>query len=185
MFHVKDKKSFLLYIGFILLVVILINVISRNIHFRLDFTENNIYSLSESSELIVDKIDDILTMKVYFSDNLPGEYGNNKRYLQDILEEYAALSNGKIRFEFYPPESDEKMEEEALKYGIQPVQLQVVENDKLEIKLGDFGLATRLEYDGEKKKTICGTPNYIAPEILDGKVGHSYEVDIWSLGVIM
>jgi len=29
----------------------------------------------------------------------------------------------------------------------------------MEIKLGDFGLATKLEYDGEKKKTICGTPN--------------------------
>jgi serine/threonine protein kinase len=32
---------------------------------------------------------------------------------------------------------------------------------------------------------VCGTPNYIAPEILDGKTGHSYEVDIWSLGVII
>ena len=32
---------------------------------------------------------------------------------------------------------------------------------------------------------MCGTPNYIAPEILDGKDGHSFEVDIWSLGVIM
>ena len=58
-------------------------------------------------------------------------------------------------------------------------------NEKMEIKLGDFGLATKLEFDGEKKKTICGTPNYIAPEILDGKVGHSYEVDIWSLGCIL
>lgn len=55
----------------------------------------------------------------------------------------------------------------------------------MEIKLGDFGLATKLEFDGEKKKTICGTPNYIAPEILEGKTGHSYEVDIWSLGVII
>ena len=55
----------------------------------------------------------------------------------------------------------------------------------MEIKLGDFGLATKLEFDGEKKRTICGTPNYIAPEILEGKAGHSYEVDIWSLGVIM
>ena len=55
----------------------------------------------------------------------------------------------------------------------------------MEIKLCDFGLATKLEFDGEKKKTICGTPNYIAPEVLDGKVGHSYEVDIWSLGVII
>jgi serine/threonine protein kinase len=54
----------------------------------------------------------------------------------------------------------------------------------MEIKLGDFGLATRLEFNEEKKKTICGTPNYIAPEILEGK-GHSYEVDVWSIGVIM
>ena len=45
--------------------------------------------------------------------------------------------------------------------------------------------ATKLEKDGERKKTVCGTPNYIAPEILDSKNGHSYEVDIWSLGVII
>jgi serine/threonine protein kinase len=57
-------------------------------------------------------------------------------------------------------------------------------NENMEIKLGDFGLASRLEYNEEKKKTICGTPNYIAPEILEGK-GHSYEVDVWSVGVIM
>eukprot|EP00762_Andalucia_godoyi_P008085 ANDGO_02142.mRNA.1 putative serine/threonine-protein kinase CCRP1 len=56
----------------------------------------------------------------------------------------------------------------------------------LNIKIGDFGLAAQLDYDGERKTTICGTPNYIAPEILDGgKVGHSYEVDVWSLGVIL
>ena len=58
-------------------------------------------------------------------------------------------------------------------------------NEKLEIKVGDFGLAAKLAFDGEKRKTICGTPNYIAPEILEGKTGHSFEVDIWSLGVIM
>mmetsp|Transcript_5749 Transcript_5749/g.4937 ORF Transcript_5749/g.4937 Transcript_5749/m.4937 type:complete len:157 (-) Transcript_5749:1652-2122(-) len=55
----------------------------------------------------------------------------------------------------------------------------------MELKCADFGLATKLEFDGEKKRTICGTPNYIAPEILDGKIGHSYEVDTWSLGVII
>ena len=31
----------------------------------------------------------------------------------------------------------------------------------MEIKLGDFGLATRLEFDEEKKRTICGTPYYV------------------------
>jgi serine/threonine protein kinase len=34
-------------------------------------------------------------------------------------------------------------------------------NDKMEVRLGDFGLATKLEFEGEKKRTICGTPNYI------------------------
>ena len=56
---------------------------------------------------------------------------------------------------------------------------------KMELKIGDFGLATKLEFDGERKRTIWGTPNYIAPEILEAKQGHSYEVDIWSLGVIL
>ena len=57
--------------------------------------------------------------------------------------------------------------------------------NKLELKLGDFGLAAKLEYDGQRRKTVCGTPNYVAPEILEKKNGHSYEVDIWSLGVVI
>ena len=57
--------------------------------------------------------------------------------------------------------------------------------DRMELKIGDFGLATMLEFDGEKKRTICGTPNYIAPEVLESRYGHSYEVDVWSLGVVI
>jgi serine/threonine protein kinase len=57
---------------------------------------------------------------------------------------------------------------------------------RMNIKLGDFGLAALLVDDNERKRTICGTPNYIAPEVLcDNGVGHSYEVDLWSIGVIM
>jgi polo-like kinase 1 len=57
-------------------------------------------------------------------------------------------------------------------------------DDDLHVKIGDFGLATQIEFEGERKKTLCGTPNYIAPEILHKK-GHSFEVDIWSIGCIM
>ncbi|XP_056442488.1 serine/threonine-protein kinase PLK1 [Gadus macrocephalus] len=57
-------------------------------------------------------------------------------------------------------------------------------NDEMDVKIGDFGLATKIEYDGERKKTLCGTPNYIAPEVLCKK-GHSFEVDVWSLGCIL
>ena len=54
----------------------------------------------------------------------------------------------------------------------------------MHVKIGDFGLATEISFDGERKRTLCGTPNYIAPEILT-KAGHSHEVDIWSTGCIM
>ncbi|CAH8450431.1 unnamed protein product [Dicrocoelium dendriticum] len=57
-------------------------------------------------------------------------------------------------------------------------------SDDLVVKIGDFGLASRIVHDGEKKKTLCGTPNYIAPEVLT-KGGHSFEVDCWSLGCIL
>ncbi|XP_073739042.1 LOW QUALITY PROTEIN: serine/threonine-protein kinase PLK1-like [Callorhinus ursinus] len=57
-------------------------------------------------------------------------------------------------------------------------------NEDLEVKIGDFGLATKVEYDGERKKTLCRTPNYIAPEVLSKK-GHSFTVDVWSIGCIM
>ena len=58
-------------------------------------------------------------------------------------------------------------------------------DSNMKVKVGDFGLATHLTHPDERRKTICGTPNYIAPEILEGKVGHSFEVDIWSTGVIL
>ena len=55
------------------------------------------------------------------------------------------------------------------------------------IKIGDFGLAVQLAHKREKKFTVCGTPNYIAPEVLAGSQGpgHNAASDIWSLGVII
>ncbi|KPV75147.1 uncharacterized protein RHOBADRAFT_53167 [Rhodotorula graminis WP1] len=59
-------------------------------------------------------------------------------------------------------------------------------DSNMDLRVGDFGLAALVKFPGERKKTICGTPNYIAPEILfDSKGGHSFEVDIWSIGVIL
>ncbi len=58
-------------------------------------------------------------------------------------------------------------------------------DENMKLKVGDFGLAAKLQNETERRMTVCGTPNYIAPELLEGKKGHSFEVDIWSTGVVM
>lgn len=56
----------------------------------------------------------------------------------------------------------------------------------MNLKIGDFGLASVLPSTNSRKYTICGTPNYIAPEVLGGKTtGHSFEVDIWAIGIML
>ena len=140
MFAVHNRRSFTIYLLLAVVIVAALNFVSRDLFFRLDLTANGIYSLSDSSKRVVDQVEDLLTMKVYFTDNLPGQYGNNRRYLQDILEEYEAFGGGRIRFEFFRPEDDQALAEEARKYGIQPVPLQVVESDKLEVKRVYMGM---------------------------------------------
>ncbi|XP_015265835.1 PREDICTED: serine/threonine-protein kinase PLK4 [Gekko japonicus] len=53
--------------------------------------------------------------------------------------------------------------------------------NNMNIKIADFGLATQLRMPHEKHYTMCGTPNYISPEIAT-RSAHGLESDVWSLG---
>ncbi|CAG0888469.1 unnamed protein product [Darwinula stevensoni] len=65
----------------------------------------------------------------------------------------------------------------------------VLLDDNFNVKLTDFGFARVLQ-PGERLYELCGTPGYLAPELLkcnisESSLGYGMEVDIWACGVIM
>jgi len=59
-------------------------------------------------------------------------------------------------------------------------------SNDMQLKVGDFGLATKLSFAEEKKRSVCGTPKYMAPEVIASKArGYTLIADIWSIGVIL
>ncbi|OQY37442.1 MAG: hypothetical protein B6226_05160 [Candidatus Cloacimonetes bacterium 4572_65] len=145
------KKSLLINVVVILAIIIFVNMLSVTMFKRLDFSKGKLYSLSDTSKETVKAIDDRIVIKAYFSENLPPQYADARRYTEDLLAEYQVYSKGKLRFEFIDPASAEDLKAEATKNMIHPVQMQINENDKMEIREIYMGLA--FLYQG-KSETI-------------------------------
>nr|XP_039323041.1 inactive serine/threonine-protein kinase PLK5 isoform X4 [Saimiri boliviensis boliviensis] len=57
-------------------------------------------------------------------------------------------------------------------------------NKNMEVKIGDLGLAAKVGPEGRCHRVLCGTPNFLAPEVVS-RNGHSCQSDIWALGCVM
>ncbi|XP_068775634.1 inactive serine/threonine-protein kinase PLK5-like [Struthio camelus] len=64
---------------------------------------------------------------------------------------------------------------------LKPSNLFVTES--MQVKIGDLGLARREVRSGRRWGAVCGTPGYLAPEVVDRK-GHSVASDVWALGCV-
>jgi ABC-2 type transport system permease protein len=134
----------------ILAILLVLNLISVNLFARLDLTEGKVYSLSKASKSVVRSLNDRLIIKMYFTKDLPPPYNSYARYLKDKLEEYQAYAGGKLKLEMIDP-AEEGKETEAQRYGIPPLQVNAMENDKIEIKKVYMGIVLLFE---DKKETI-------------------------------
>jgi len=52
------------------------------------------------------------------------------------------------------------------------------------IKITDFGLSKTFQNPTDKSNTFAGTPEYIAPEVLE-RNGHTKDVDLWGIGILL
>ncbi len=145
----QGKTSFGLqstaFLAIVVAAVVLLNLAGSNLAGRIDLTQDKIFTLSKASKKIVASLDDDVRVKVYFSPNLPAPYNNNYRYLVDQLEEYNAASRGRVRFEVFDPTDDPDVEAEAARYGVEPVQINVIENDQVEMRRVLMGVVVLYE----------------------------------------
>ncbi len=121
--------------------LVLLNVISVRNFFRWDLTRSHAYSLAKISKQYMRDLKDPITVKAFFTKNLPAPYNSNARYLRDLLEDYRAYSRGKFNYQFIDPADDPSLEQEARSLGVYQIQLTAIEKDKFEQKNGYMGLA--------------------------------------------
>lgn len=134
----KDLSPAKLLLIFGILVVV--NLISIRLFTRFDLTSTKAYTLSEASKNLVRALDDRFLVKAYFTSELPAPYNNHRRFLQDQLDDFRAYGGGNFEYEFIDPSSKPEIEQEAQRYGIPPVQVQVIKDDKLQIEKAYMGL---------------------------------------------
>ena len=121
------------------IVLVLANLVSSRAFLRIDLTQNKTYSLSPASRESVRTLEETLSAKVFFTQNLPAPYNSVEQYVRDLLVEYKGASDGKFSFEFYDMENPEN-QEMAQKYNLRQIQIQEVKNNEVGFKQAWMGL---------------------------------------------
>lgn len=132
-------------------ILILINFFANRFFFRLDFTEDNQFTLSDATENILKSLDEPVTITAYFSEDLPPDIAKVKKDFRDLLVEYDNASGGKVVYQFINPGKDQETEMEAQQAGVQPIMINVREKDQMKQQKAYLGAVLQL---GDKKETI-------------------------------
>ncbi len=130
------KSDFILFVIFL----VLLNIAGHKAFVRVDLTAPKSYSLSKASKTLVKNLDSPLSIRVFFSDNLPSTYTSVSQYVKDILSEYKGVANKNFSVSFMDMSKPEN-EELARESGIQQVQIQELKNNEVGLKQVYMGIA--------------------------------------------
>ena len=151
----SSKSDFALFIMFL----ILINIVSYNAYIRFDLTSAKSYSLSKESKNLVKNLEQPLSVRVFFEDNLPSPYNSVSQYVKDILVEYKGAGNKNFSVSFMDMSKSENIEL-AQDLGLRQVQLQEVKNNEVGFKQAFMGLAITYGDNIEEINPITSTDGF-------------------------
>jgi ABC-type uncharacterized transport system involved in gliding motility auxiliary subunit len=117
-------------LGLLLLLIIIIaaNVIIGNMRLRIDLTDEKLYTLSDGTKNVLAKLDQPVTLKLFFSKSysgMPIQLKNYARQVEDLLREYEIASKGQVTIEHHDPKPDSDAEDIARRHGIAQQQVEM------------------------------------------------------------
>ncbi len=134
-----------LAVVFICIIMFCAMILTQSLGGKIDLTENRIYSLSQGTKNILDKLNEKVTIKLYYAreatKNAPDaiqRYNDYFYFVKALLEEYEAKSGNKIELEVIDPKAYSDEEQEALRYGLR--RFPINEDEPF-----FFGLVARME----------------------------------------
>ena len=130
----KISERFLL-----VLALVLLNLVGQRAFFRIDLTRQKSYSLSKASVDVIKSLDSPLSVKVFFSQNLPAPYNTIEQYILDLLQEYKSKSNKNFSYQTFDMSSQEN-QQMASDFGLGSVQIDNIETTGFSSKIAWMGL---------------------------------------------
>ena len=122
-------------------VVVVLNLLGGNIRGRLDLTREGLYTLSDGTREILGALDDIVTLRLVISDELPAELQPTLRDVEDLVADLRRAAGGQLVVENLNPNDDAEVATEARNLGITQNEFNVLRDDEFEVRRGWFGLA--------------------------------------------
>jgi gliding-associated putative ABC transporter substrate-binding component GldG len=137
---IKSKVEIAVVACAVIVAVAVFNYVSGKFFYRLDLTENRQYTVSGATKRILKGLDDIVTVKVFFSKDLPPEKQLTVNMTRDLLNEYKSIAGGNLRVTWEDPADNEDTRRMAASLGVPEIQLQIFKRDKAEIMRGFMGI---------------------------------------------
>ena len=138
-------------------LVVVTNLLGGNIGGRVDLTRESLYTLSPGSKETLDNLSDLVTLKLFISDELPSELQPTLRDVRDLISDMNRAGGDNLVVENLNPGDDLDVAAEARSLGIIENEFNVLRDDEFEVRRGWFGLALLYADQQEVIPFISGT----------------------------
>ena len=122
-----NKKTFFNYF----IAIIIINSLFFQIDFKIDLTDDKKHSISKETKHILEKLDDIVFIKIYLDGDFPTEFKYLQSELINLLNSFKTISGSNFEFEFINPNQTNNEKEKAdlfkqlVKNGLSPTDIEI------------------------------------------------------------